>query len=240
MSWRQISTLPRRAARAVANSCAKHRMSHLHQRSVRFRLVLSGLLAAGFAACSSTPPLVYQQEHFGITSAHSRAYPASPSTTCEAARRALLSQGYLISSAKSDMVEGRKSFQNDANTHIEIGFHVVCVSTSKGGGSIAFVNALHDRYALKKSATSASVGVGAVGTLSVPFGSSDDAMVKVASETITARDFYDRFFGLLAYYLASEADSAPLENKSLDQAPESTREPTHEPPRLTDRPPTGG
>ena len=183
---------------------------------MRFRLVLSGLLAGGFAACSSTPPPVYQAEHFGITSTHSRAYTAAPPATCEAARRALLSQGYLISSAKSDAVEGRKSFQQGAKTHVEVGFHVVCVATSKGGGSIAFANALHDRYALKKSASSASVGVGPWGAVSVPFDASDDAMVKVASETITAREFYDRFFGLLAHYLGAEADLAPVGSKSLD------------------------
>ena len=184
---------------------------------MRFRRLLSSLLAAGLAACSTgTPPLVYQQEHFGITSAHSRAYPASSPDTCEAARRALLSQGYLVGFATSDTVEGRKRFQHDANTHVEIAFHVVCVSTSKGGASLAFANALHDRYALKKSSTSASVGVGGLGTVSLPFGSSDDAMVKVASETITARDFYDRFFGLVEHFLVEEADLAPVEKKPLD------------------------
>jgi hypothetical protein len=184
---------------------------------MRFRLLFAGLLAAGLAACSSTPPpRVYQEEHFGITSAHSRVYTAAPSATCEAARRALLSHGYLVSSARSDMVEGRKSFQHDAGTHVEIAFHVVCVPTGKGGASLAFANALHDRYALKKSSSSASVGVGALGTVSLPFGSSDDAMVKVASETITARDFYDRFFGLVAHYLGHEPDAAPDVGKSLD------------------------
>lgn len=182
---------------------------------MRLRLVLSGLLAGGFAACSSTPP-VYQGERFGLTSAHSRAYAASPPATCEAARRALLSQGYLISLAKGDAVEARKSFQQDAKTHVELGFHVVCVPIGKDGGSIAFVNALHDRYALKKSANSASVGVGVLGSVSVPFDSSDDAMVKVASETITARDFYERFFNLLAHYLGPEAEPLPVGSTSLD------------------------
>ena len=76
----------------------------------------------------------------------------------------------------------------------------------QGWRIIAFANALHDRYALKKSPSSASVGVGVVGSVSLPFGASDDAMVKVASETITARDFYDRFFGLVAHYLGPAAD----------------------------------
>jgi Uncharacterized protein conserved in bacteria (DUF2242) len=181
------------------------------------RVLLSGLLAAGFAACSGTPPLVYQQEHFEVTSAHSRAYRALPGATCEAARRALLSQGYLIGAIRPDAVEGRKSFQHDANTHVQIGFNVVCVpGSSASAESIAFVNALQDRYALKKNATSASVGVGAFGMLSVPVGSSDEAMIKVASETIRSRDFYDRFFGLVAYYLGPDADLTPVESKALD------------------------
>ena len=196
---------------------------------MRFSSVHVALLAAGLAACSSDPPLVHEQERFDTTTAYSRAYPASPSATCEAARRALLSQGYLINSAKPDAVEGRKNFQHDSKTHVEIQFHVVCASNAKGRGSIAFANALHDRYALKKSATSASVGVGVLGNFSVPFGSSEDALVKVASETISAGDFYDRFFGLLAHYLGPEADAAAIENGTLDKAREGTRERAQEP-----------
>jgi hypothetical protein len=175
------------------------------------RSVFSGLLAAGLAACSAGTPVVYQREQFDVTNAYSRAYPAASSAaTCEAARQALLSQGYLISSANATMIEGRKNFQHDAGTHIQIAFHVVCMAGRKGDGSIAFANALHDRYALKKSATSASVGVGLLGSLSLPIGSSDDALIKVASETITVRDFYDRFFGLLAHYLGTEPDPLPV------------------------------
>jgi Uncharacterized protein conserved in bacteria (DUF2242) len=176
---------------------------------VRLALVLSGLLSAGVAACSSTTPAVYEQEQFGTTSAYSHAYAASASATCEAARRALLSQGYRIISGKADAIDARKSFQHDPATHVEIEFHVVCTASGHDGGSLAFVNALLDRYALKKSASSASVGVGGLGALSLPFGSSDDAMVKVASETISAIDFYDRFFGLLAHYLLPDVGAAP-------------------------------
>jgi hypothetical protein len=194
---------------------------------MRFSSVHVALLAAGLAACSSAPPLVHEQERFGTATAYSRAYPASPSVTCEAARRALLSQGYLISSAKPDAVEGRKNFQHDSQTHVEIQFHVVCAS--KGRGSIAFANALHERYALKKSATSASLGVGVLGNFSLPFGSSEDSLVKVASETISAGDFYHRFFGLLAHYLVPEVDAAGIENGTLDKAREGTRERAQEP-----------
>jgi hypothetical protein len=196
---------------------------------MRPRVAFFGLLAGGLAACSGTPPVVYQQEQFDVTSAHSRAYATSPSATCEAARRALLSQGYVIGAAKSDVVEGRKSFQRGADTHVEIAFHVVCMLGMRGGGSIAFANALQDRYALKKSASSASVGVGAFGTLSLPVGSSEDAMIKVASETVTARDFYDRFFGLLAHYLGPESEPVLVEHERLRQG-------THDAPPVPERP----
>jgi len=188
------------------------------------------LLATGLAACSSGPPLVHEQERFATTSAYSQTYAASPPATCEAARRALLSQGYVINSAKSDAVEGRKNFQQDPKTHVEIQFHVVCAANGNGGGSIAFANALYDQYALKKSATSASLGVGVLGSFSLPFGSSDDALVKVASETISAHDFYHRFFGLLTHYLGPEAEPASVENGSLDKAPEKAPAPASRPP----------
>ena len=174
---------------------------------MRLAFVLPGLVA--LAACQTPAPAIHQQERFDPGSAFSRVFPASPGSTCDAARRALLSQGYLTSGAKRDEVEGRKKFQHDHNTHLEIEFHVVCAPNNVGGGSVAFVNALQDRYTLKKSATSATVGVGAFGSVSVPFGSSDDSMVKVASETISAGDFYTRFFGLMTHYLIADDDTAP-------------------------------
>jgi hypothetical protein len=164
---------------------------------------------AALAACQTTPiPPVHEQERFQTESAYSRLFPASPAATCDAARRALLSQGYLTVS-KTDAVEGRKKFQYDAATHLEIEFHVVCARNNLGGGSVAFVSALQDRYALKKSPTNASVGVGAFGTVSLPIGASDDALVKVASETIAAEDFYTRFFGLLAHHLVEDEETTP-------------------------------
>ena len=159
------------------------------------------------AGCGATSKSKFEPEAFGSTTTHSRIYPNPPNYTCEAARRALLSQGFVITAADADHVNGRKNFQPDIDTHVEIEFHVVCAPEGKGSkNTITFVNALQDRYALKKSNNSASVGVGVLGSLSLPFSSSDDSMVRVASETITAAPFYDRFFVLLKRYLESDAD----------------------------------
>ena len=82
---------------------------------------------------------------------------------------------------------------------------VVCVSDSSDGKvSLGFVNTLQDRYALKKSNNPARLGVGAFKSVLVPFSSSNDSMVRVASETITSDACYDPFFDLAGCYLVVE------------------------------------
>ena len=160
------------------------------------------------SSCTSTGGRVkVEPEAFGSTTTHARNFANAPAYTCEAARRALLSQGFVITAADPEHVKGRKNFQPEAETHVEIEFSTTCAPDGRGGKkSIVFVNALQDRYALKKSSNSASVGVGPIGSLSLPFSSSDDSLVKVASETITSAPFYERFFMLLQRYLAADSD----------------------------------
>lgn len=154
------------------------------------------------SACSMPTKRLPPQEAFSSTSTYSRMFDASPAKTCEAARRALLSQGYVISLAKDDLVLGQKSFQPDAESHLQMEIRVVCAPESKDGQlTIGFVTALQDRYALKKSNNSASLGVGGIGSVSLPFTSGDDSLVKVGSETINSESFYDRFFALVHRYL---------------------------------------
>jgi hypothetical protein len=163
-------------------------------------------LASALSACSTPKPL-YQQEQFdSADSPYMHRFDAKAESTCEAARRALLSQGYIASSAKSDSVDGSKNFQPNSDSHAVIEIHVICTSDDpKSNHSTAYVNAVQDRYALKKSSTSASVGLSVFGSLSLPIGSSDDSMVKVASETIPAGVFYQRYFALVSHYLESDS-----------------------------------
>lgn len=163
------------------------------------------------AGCAGPKVPVFERESFGSTSTFSRSFTASGDKTCEAARRALLSQGYIIDTARAETVQGHKNFQPSAEVHIQISFNITCVPEhigAKSQTSLAFVSAVQDRYALKKSNNSASVGVGVLGSVSVPFAASDDSLVKVASETITAADLYARLFGLVDRYLAIGAGQA--------------------------------
>lgn len=160
------------------------------------------LVLAGVSGCSSKKPAVYEHENFDDSGTFSRTFPVSEASTCEAARRALLSQGYIITSSDASQVAGNKSFQQNAENHMQISFNITCVpDMGDKQRSTMFANALQDRYTLKKSNTSASLGVGVLGSVSMPIGSTDDSMVKVASETVTAAQFYDRYFALVESYL---------------------------------------
>lgn len=180
---------------------------------VRGCLLVSVLLLSACAGGASAPGKsanrVYLNEAFASTETFSRVFASTVTGTCESARRALLSQGYVITTARPDAVNGRKSFQPEAEVHVQIEFHIVCVpevtaasaAPTDPPSTIAFVNAVQDRYSLKKNPNSASLGVSAIGSLSLPVSSSDDSLVKVASETIPAGAFYDRFFSLIERYL---------------------------------------
>lgn len=176
---------------------------------VRHRLIAAAGCAAALAGCTLPPgvgrgtPSVYQQERFQSDETFSRLFDANVRDTCEAARRALLSQGYIITTARSDAIAGAKRFQPEGEVHIEISFTVVCVPEGADGMlATAFVSAQQDRYALKKVPNNTSVGVGMLGSISVPLSSSEDSLVKVGSETIPAGQFYDRYFALMQRLLA--------------------------------------
>ena len=183
------------------------------------RAVVVALVLAGLAGCSSKKTAIYEHENFDDSGTFSRNYPVTDKTACEAARRALLSQGYIITSNDPKMISGHKSFQQTGESHLEISFNIVCADD---GGSehhaTMFANALQDRYALKKVNNSASLGVGVLGSVSMPIGSTDDSMVKVASETVSSAQFYDRFFGLVEVFLPK-----PKEEKKAQHAPQQPK-----------------
>jgi len=174
------------------------------------------------AACTSVAPQatsrVYEQESFDRATAFSREFVASPADTCNAARRALLSQGYIVQSAQDQQMDARKRFQPGPEAHVQIEFHVVCSTLARGQPtSVAFVSAVQERYTVKKNPMSASVGVSPFGSISLPLASSTDSLVKVGSETIPPGRFYDRFFDLVEQFLADQ--------KGLDESSPSTAEP---------------
>lgn len=171
----------------------------------RFALIpFAALLAAALlASCASTPPKsspMFIDESFDADSIYSRAFEVTPAVACEAARRALLGQGYVVTRASGETVEATKNFQPEAESHVQLDIRVSCVVHGTYQ-ALVFVSAVQERYGLKKSPTSASVGVGALGSLSLPIGSSDDSLVRVASNTVRDAEFYKRFFERVKFYV---------------------------------------
>ncbi|MBT2296021.1 DUF2242 domain-containing protein [Pseudomonas fluorescens] len=198
-------------------------------KSFPMRTVGLALVLAVAAGCSSKKTAIYEHENFDDSGTFSRSYSVNDAATCEAGRRALLSQGYIITSSDPKLVSGHKSFQQTGETHMEISFNLVCAEDSgPGHRATMFANALQDRYALKKTNNSASLGVGVLGSVSMPIGSSDDSMVKVASETVSSAKFYERFFALVELFLPPEAKK-PVEETEKPKAelgvPEAQVEP---------------
>ena len=184
------------------------RLTRLALGSLCLAPLLLNLSGCSFTKKPSAGPSAYQEERFQSNENFSRLFDSSAQQACEAARLTLLSQGYVISNADGSLVSGEKRFQPDGENHLEITFNVVCVADSKDNKvATAYVSAQQDRYAVKKSASATSLGVSAIGSISLPLSSSEDSLVKVGSETITAGSFYDRFFKLMNQKLSEINDS---------------------------------
>ena len=178
-------------------------MTLLHLRSAGAALAALALTACANWGDSRIAPLEnYQPESFGAEAAHVRHYAVSPARACEAARRALLSQGYVVTGAAADQASGRKYFQPDPYHNVQLEFRTVCAPESADGhASMVFISGLKEQYLVRKAKESASLGVGAIGSLSLPIEGNLDSMVKVSSETVSDPDLYTRLFDLLEQYL---------------------------------------
>jgi hypothetical protein len=167
------------------------------------------VLALG--ACSSAQPKFQDDQLLSSAPnqfAHSFSYPSTDA--CEGARRALLSQGYMTTMTHNDTVDATKNFQPAVDSHIVVEVHVVCTPGDASNTSMVYVNAVQNGYALKKSDTSASVGLSILGSVSLPIRSNSDSMVKISSETIQSGGFYDKFFDLVGGYLSTLARAEPV------------------------------
>jgi hypothetical protein len=191
----------------------KRKTSAMSGRVAPLRLgALLALSLAGLAGCGSLADkgkTYAPQEKFASGETYSRLFDAGPAKVCKSARLALLSQGYLVTTNEASLVEGKKNFQPEAGSHLEMVIRVVCVPDAPDGAiSLAFAAAVQDTYVVRRVSTSASVGVGAIGSLSVPFGETSEGLTKVGSQTIASSEFYDKLFALIKGYIG-EDEAAP-------------------------------
>ena len=155
------------------------------------------LLACALLAACSTPAPVHQVERFDPQSPFQHFFPQTPEATCEAARRALLSQGYVIDPVKPESLQATKYFQPDSDRSTTLQVSLVCVKA--GGGAVAYANAREQRYALKAAGSGPGVSLAGLGSVSLPWGANNENLVKVGEATISDPDFYTRFFSLMNF-----------------------------------------
>ncbi len=155
--------------------------------------LLGGLVVG---ACGSSPPLrVYQTETFSSETPFQYYSSREPAGACEIGKRALLSQGYQIESAQPLSIRGEKYFQPGPDHATKLSITLVCLPSSLG--AVIYANALETQYELKSRGSSAGVSVAGMGSLSLPWATDKDTLVKTGDVTITAPEFYQRLFELI-------------------------------------------
>ncbi|HEX5804233.1 MAG TPA: DUF2242 domain-containing protein, partial [Azospira sp.] len=158
---------------------------------MRLQFSLCLLSACLIAACAHDKPApAWRAEVFSEDSPFEYRTPVSAGEVCAVGQRALLSQGYQVESLQPKSVRGRKFFQPGAGHHMELGISLVCLPTP--AGAVLYANALQTRYELKTSTTSAGVSVAGMGSISLPWLSDKDSLVKVGEETVADPEFYRR------------------------------------------------
>ena len=156
-------------------------------------------LAGAVVSAGCGGPEVYRDEAFKHDSPFQRSYRNSPDSACRAAELALLSQGYVVDASDATALKARKDFQPDKEINAVIEFNVTCRPSA--AGSLVFANAVETRNEVKKSSSSTSLSLPSAGSISLPWGKSAEALVKLAAKTVSDKDFYARFFALLQSYL---------------------------------------
>lgn len=161
-----------------------------------FCTALAGALV--LCACAA-PPQVYMAETFSQTTPYQHDSPLSAAATCEAGRRALLSQGYQVTEKGQDRIEGAKAFQPGAGQHMTLDIALVCLPAN--GGASIYASAKQTRYELKATSSSAGVSLAGLGAISLPWSANNENLVKVGEETVSDADFYERLFSLVESFM---------------------------------------
>jgi hypothetical protein len=145
---------------------------------------------------------IYQRELFQPTAPYWRAYPAEGALICEGARQALMSQGYVVVGHSALSLSARKFFRPEPGAGVELAMQVTCVDKpgDKPAG-VAYVTAWQDHFVTRKNANAASLGVNAVGSISLPLTAAEDSLVKVGVEMVADPRFYERFHALVGSLL---------------------------------------
>lgn len=156
------------------------------------RPVLSLLLIPTLLASCAGPPNYAGSEAFGADPRYRRDFPVAAVALCDAARRALLSEGYVVTRTDGQSLVAGKEFQGESSRHAQLNLYLSC--DQRSGGSTLFVAATEEHFDVQSSRQSSSIGFPMIAPIYFGTRSETDSQVKVRGETIAERAFYDRFY----------------------------------------------
>lgn len=149
------------------------------------------LLLMLVAACGG-PTRYAPNEEFAADARHQRDFSVAATTLCDAARRVLLGDGYLVSRTENLSLVGAKEFQIEEQQHAILSVHANC--EQRVGGSTLYVTATEDHYDVKAIRQSSSIGFPMVAPIYYGTQSEANGQVKTHGETVGERGFYERFY----------------------------------------------
>ena len=154
--------------------------------------VLLLLIPLVLAACGG-PRSYSRNEDFQGDPRHRRDFSQAAEPLCDAARRVLLGEGYLVESEASALtLAGAKEFREEDNRHGVLRLHINCAERS--GGATLFVTATEELFEVKTNRQSTAVGLPLLSPISVHSKSESEGPVKIGGETVSDRNFYEGFY----------------------------------------------
>ncbi|MBS1227407.1 MAG: hypothetical protein H6R17_684 [Proteobacteria bacterium] len=162
--------------------------------------MLVSLLLILLAGCGGSPRYAPNEE-FASDARYHRDFLANATALCDAAKRVLLGDGYIVTRAEDQSLVGGKEFQVEAQQHAIINVYVSC--DQRGGGSTLYVTATEEHFDVKATRQSSSIGFPMVAPIYYGTQSEANGQVKTRGETVSERGFYERFYRAVQRQLAA-------------------------------------
>ena len=151
------------------------------------------------AACGG-PGSYAEREDFQSDPRFRRDFSVAAAPLCEAARRVLLGDGYVVAVDRRN-VSGGKEFRGEDKAHAVLRVYASCAE--RAGGATLFLTATEEHFDVKTTRQSTSVGVPVIAPISFSSRSESEGQVKTRGETVSQRDFYERFYRAVTRELGS-------------------------------------
>lgn len=152
------------------------------------------LCALLLAACGGETAY-HRKERFSTDAGQHRDFTVAKAALCEATRRVLIGQGYLVvrqDDGNDQILVGQKEFKQEKDRHAVLQLQVIC-SDQNGKGSLT-ATALESHYDVAHTKEKTSFGLPLVAPVSIISSSTSEGQLKRSGETVTDRAFYDSLF----------------------------------------------